>query len=333
MQPKLQSKIKVEPLGLKLDYRSKLLLAGSCFAENIGKKLIELKFDCWVNPLGISYNPISQFNLLERSLAEESFEQNELDFANERHFTFDLHSQFSSAKAQEVLSLANEQLRQQAEILKHADCLVLSLGTAWVHILKKEKRLVNNCHKIPSKEFNKALLSVKDIVALWKNLSTHLNKQNPNLKVLFTVSPIRHLKDGFRENQLSKSTLHLAVDEICQQFENCFYFPSYEIMMDELRDYRFYDRDLLHPSPLAIDIIWEHFQMACMSESSRSAIEELQKLQSSIKHRPFNPNSKAHLDFLNNLVDELDGFEKRYLVDLEVERNDIQNRIKQHPRA
>lgn len=333
MQPKLQSRIKVDPLKLELNHRSQSMLSGSCFAENIGKKLIELKFDCTLNPLGISYNPISQFKLLERSLVEEVFEKNDLDFTNERYFTFDLHSTFSSSNAEELLSLANEQLSQQAKVLKKADCLILSLGTAWVHILKEENRLVNNCHKIPANEFDKALLSVSDIVDSWKNLSKQLNKQNPNLKVIFTVSPIRHLKDGFRENQLSKSTLHLAVEEICQQFENCFYFPSYEIMMDELRDYRFYERDLLHPNSLAIDIIWEHFQLACISESCRRSIEELQKLQSSIKHRPFNPNSKAHIDFLNNLLNELEDFEKRYPVDLAVETNDIQNRINQHPAA
>ena len=329
MQPKLQSQIKVSPLGIEIDHESTLLFLGSCFAENIGKKLLDLKFDCTVNPLGISYNPVSLFNLLERSLAEEQFDTSELDFANERYFSFDLHSIFSQSEAEDLISLANEQLAIQAERMKTADCLIVSLGTAWVHILKKDDRLVNNCHKIPSSEFSKAILSVKDIVKAWEGLNKKLMKVNPNLRVVFTVSPIRHLKDGFRENQLSKSTLHLAIEEICQDNKHCLYFPSYEIMMDELRDYRFYERDLLHPNQLAIDMIWEHFKLACLSKNGLKALEELQKLQASVAHRPFHSESKAHLDFLKHLLKDLQNFENTYQLRLESEINDVKSRIDQ----
>lgn len=333
MQPKLQSHIKIKPLRTELDHDSKLLLLGSCFAENIGKKLLDLKFDCTVNPMGISYNPISLFHLLERSLKAEKFEKSEIDNANERYFSYDLHSSFSNSNAAVFLKNANQHLADQAQKLKAADCLILSLGTAWVHILKQNDRLVNNCHKIPSSSFRKGILGVSDILDAWKRLAQQIKKYNPKLKVIFTVSPIRHLKDGFRENQLSKSTLHLAVEEICREFENCLYFPSYEIMMDELRDYRFYDRDLLHPNQLAIDIIWEHFQSACISNGSRAANEELQKLQSSIAHRPFNSESKAHLRFLRNLHAELSAFEKRFKISLAAEISEIDGRIDQQPKA
>ncbi|MAY82685.1 MAG: hypothetical protein CMP59_00990 [Flavobacteriales bacterium] len=331
MQSKLQSQININPLELELDQASKLLFLGSCFAENISKKLADFKFDCATNPLGISYNPVSLFNLLERSLKNEVFDLSELNYANERYFSYELHSAFSNPNREILLKEVNEQLALQAKWIESADCLLISLGTAWVHILKKEDRLVNNCHKVASSEFDKAILSINDIVESWKSLANELEKKNPKLKILFTVSPVRHLKDGFRENQLSKSTLHLAVEEICQEYKNCLYFPSYEIMMDELRDYRFYDRDLVHPNSLAIDIIWEHFQSACLKDKSKQAILELEKLQASMAHRPFNSESNAHLSFLKKLLTDLQQFEKSYEVDLGAELEEIKNKLDQHP--
>jgi len=330
MQPKLQSQLEPKPLGLELNHHSKLIFIGSCFAEHIGEKLRHLKFNCQINPLGISYNPVSLLSLMQRSLNDERFLLEELLHHNERHFSFDLHSSFSNSNAIDFLKKANDQLELQLQQLQTADCLFISLGTAWVHIFKQKGILVNNCHKLPAAEFEKSLLSVSDVVGAWERFYERLKELNPKLKVIFTVSPVRHLKDGFRENQLSKSILHLAVEKIYQKFDNVFYFPSFEIMMDELRDYRYYDRDLVHPNQLAIDLIWEHFQLACLSQKSRQSVVSLEKMQAAIAHRPFDFESQAHLEFLQKLLVDLRAFTEKTGVDMQAETLEIKSRIEEH---
>lgn len=327
MSNQLQTIHERKALGIDLDHQSMMLFTGSCFAENIGAKLKQFKFNAEINPLGISYNPLSLFNLLERSIEGENFKASELHFENERYFSFDLHSSFSDPKVDRLIKQANLQLDVQTKYLAEADALFITMGTAWVHVFKKEKQLVNNCHKLPAKLFSKTLLSVNDITAAWDGLAKKIQARNPMIRIIFTVSPVRHLKDGFRENQLSKSTLHLAVEEICNKHRNCFYFPSYEIMMDELRDYRFYDRDLVHPNALGIDIIWEYFQKACLSNDCSLRLEELNKLLLSVAHRPFNVQSNAHQKFLKKLNTDLQEFAQKHRIDLQSETTEVKSKL------
>lgn len=324
----LQTQIPIKNLDIDLNHYSKLLLIGSCFAENMGQKLLEAKFNCAINPLSISYNPLSLFNLFQRSLKEEWFNKEDVFFANERYFSFDLHSDFSSLNEEEMLKRSNEQLANQKSLILEADCLFISLGTAWTHIHAEKGVLVNNCHKLPASYFEKMLLSVKDIVNAWNELSKNLqNNGLNNLQVVFTVSPVRHLKDGFHENQLSKSTLLLAVHEICETNANCSYFPSYEIMMDELRDYRFYAKDLVHPSELAIELIWNYFQKVCLSENTRNAVERINGLMNSFHHRPFEPNSISHQKFLVKLKSDLEQAQEDLGINFQSEIAEINHRM------
>jgi len=325
---KLQTEIPKFDLGLEIDHSSQLLFIGSCFAENIGNKLERNKFNTLINPLGISYNPLSLFNLINRSLENEKFKEAEISHANDRYFSFDLHSEFSSMKREEILDNANGALTLQSDFLKEADCIFISLGTAYAYILKEEEVLVNNCHKQPSSLFDKLLISKEDIVKVWSELLDEIREHSSkDLKIVFTVSPIRHLKDGFHENQISKATLLMAVDEICSHHKNCFYFPSYEIMMDELRDYRFYAKDLVHPSELAIEIIWERFQKACMNEQAQKAVAEIDSLLNSLEHRAFEPRSKQHQDFLNKLQSKMKNAEQKLGITFKNELADLQKRL------
>ena len=316
---KLQSNVNIKPFGFHLDHTSKFFLSGSCFAENIGKKLEASKFKTMVNPMGISYNPISLFNLIERSIDEELFDHSDWESKDEILYNFDLHSDFSGTDIDHLISEANRSLIDQANFISSTQAIILSLGTAWVHVLKKEERLVNNCHKVPASEFNKMLLDQEAILEQFENIHAKIKKFNPKLEIIFTVSPIRHLKDGVHENQLSKSTLLLAVNEICQQFENCHYFPSYEIMMDELRDYRYYERDLIHPTALAIDIIWEKFQASIFNQESMQMIKQIGSLMNSVQHKAFHPESDKHQDFLKKLILELEALQLNSKIDLKDE--------------
>lgn len=326
---KLQTKLPPISEKLELNYSSHFLLNGSCFAENIGKRLEEAKFSSMVNPLGISFNPLSLFNLIQRSINREFFDLTDFQLADEKYFSFDLHSSFSSLNQEEAIRLANLRLEEQALYLQKANCIIFSLGTAWVHLKKDEQQLVNNCHQLPATEFEKTLLSIGEITDAWRELLKAFKKQGIKSQIIiFTVSPVRHLKDGFHENQLSKSTLLLAVDQICEEFDNCHYFPSYEIMMDELRDYRFYDRDLIHPNETAIDIIWEYFQNAFCSDSCRLDIQKVGEILAALHHKPFHAKSSSHIHFLEKLKEKIMSFQKTSQIQFDKELLMIENQLK-----
>lgn len=325
---KLQTQIPKSDLRIDLDHLSKIFLSGSCFADNIGYKLLSNKFNALVNPLGICYNPLSLFNLLQRSLLEDRFSEEDYDLNEDLHFCYDLHSDFSSLDLSKAVKKANKQLELQKAYLEGADCIILSLGTAWVHVRKSTRQLVNNCHKIPAAQFEKRLLSVTEIVEAWKDLSEHIGQKQ---KIILTISPVRHLKDGFHENQLSKAILLLAVEEICSEYKNCNYFPSYEIMMDELRDYRFYDQDLVHPSSMAIGIIWEYFVEMCLSKNGQKDLQRIQSLMNSFHHKAFEPQSSSHQKFLKKLITDFESAQAEIKIDLSEEINELRHRTNLSP--
>ena len=241
----LQTKITVAAPDFSIDYNSRLMMLGSCFAENMGSKFSYYKFDVDVNPCGIIYNPLSVANVLRLLVEGKRFEKNDLREVGGKWVSLFHHGAFSSADPDECLHRINDRLTKATGELRTLDLLVITWGTAWVYKYIPENIIVSNCHKIPSREFERSRLSVEDIVREYLVLIERLREINPGLRILFTVSPIRHWKDGAHGNQLSKATLLLAIDRLREEIQHVYYFPAYEIVLDELRDYRFYAEDML----------------------------------------------------------------------------------------
>lgn len=309
----LQTPVMLSKSSFDITHRSKMLLFGSCFSENIGSKLVENKFSVNVNPYGVLYNPDSIYYAINRLLDNQEFTQNDFIHHNQSYHSFMHHGSFSKSKLDETLQNVNEEFKIAASQLEDADFLLITFGTAYVFKYNQTGVIVGNCHKIPANQFTRERLTVKEITTTWGFLISRALDYNPKLKILFTVSPIRHFKDGAHNNQLSKSILHLSIDNLMNQFPaNVFYFPAYEIMMDQLRDYRFYTDDMLHPSQLAQDYIWKRFGEAYFSEQTHSITSQWQRIHQALSHRPYNSDSDAYQNFLHRTIAEIEAFEKKH---------------------
>lgn len=295
-----------------ISHKDKIMLFGSCFTENIGNKLTISGFDTLINPFGILYNPFSICNSLDRIINLKFLDSDSLVKVDEFWYSYEHHGVFRDENKDNLLQTTNLAITKAHLFLKQSNWLIITLGTAWVFFLKENNKILGNCHKLDSKLIDRRLLSVEEIVRDTSLAISNIRKINPEIKIILTVSPIRHWKQGYRENLISKSTLHLATEKICKSTENCSYFPAYEIVMDELRDYRFYQSDMLHPSEVAVDYIWEKFSTHLFSEETEKLCKEYTKLHSMKQHRPFNPESqgyKKHLVKTAKLEQELN--EKR----------------------
>jgi len=300
------------PSKNKISYQTPVLFLGSCFTENIGNKMIQLKFPAVVNPFGVLYNPVSVRNAIEILIDQKKFKDSDLNFFNEQWFSFYHDTEFSHPDKNISLDKINNSVTITADNLRKAGYLIITFGTAWVYKYIKTGNVVSNCHKIPAKEFERFKLDVEDIFVEWANLINRLSELNPDLKIIFTVSPVRHWKDGAIQNQLSKSTLILAIHQLKQQFENVEYFPSYEIMMDDLRDYRFYADDMLHPSKVAIDYIWGQFAETYFSKETESIIKDVETIIQAQNHRPLNPETQGFRKFIQSQVNNVSLLSKKY---------------------
>ncbi|MBE9467838.1 MAG: GSCFA domain-containing protein [Bacteroidetes bacterium] len=317
-----RTNIEIPKSNSKIAYNSKTIFVGSCFTENIGNKLYELKFPVEINPFGIQYNPKSVKNSLSFLIDKKVFTQDDIHFTNEQWFSFYHHSKFSNSDKEKCLFKINEKIRQAAEFLENADTLFITFGTAWVYQLNETKEIVSNCHKLPANQFNRFLLDVDDIYKDYLILIKRLLELNNKLKIIFTVSPIRHLKDGAVGNQISKSTLILAVNKLKKHFSNVEYFPSYEIMMDDLRDYRFYADDMFHINETAINYIWQKFSETYFDDNTQDLIKKIKKIVKNKNHKPFNPKSQMYKDFLKNNLEQINKLLHQYpYINLEDERN------------
>ena len=308
MKMKFKTEIQIPPFDFKVSHRDKIMMIGSCFAENISKKLKSSGFCTYTNPSGVLYNPESVSKAIQTIFFSKKYAISDLFEYNGFYYSFDHHSKFSGENPEECVRKINEEVEFAHAFFKEASILVISLGTSFVYRLKSTGEIVSNCHKLPEKTFDRERLNTNEIVESWNRLISLCKKLNPTLKILFTVSPIRHWKDGAHENQLSKSILLLAVDELVKRNNRCYYFPSYEIMMDDLRDYRFYAEDMLHPSDLAIDYIWEKFADSFFDKKTISLIGEWQKIQQALAHKPFNPDSMSYKEFLYQTEEKLKDF-------------------------
>jgi lysophospholipase L1-like esterase len=310
---KLQTKIplKRETQNL-IDYHSEILLLGSCFSENIGHKLSYFKFQSKQNPFGILFHPKAIENLISRAIKEELYTEKELTFNNERWHCFDAHSSISAVAKNVLLTNLNSALIHTKKQLKEATHVFITLGTSWVYRYLETNTIVANCHKIPQKEFSKELLSVAEISRTLEQCIALLKSINKTVSVTFTVSPVRHLKDGFIENTRSKAHLIAAIHTVINSENNTYYFPSYEIVMDELREYRFYNEDMLHPNTTAINYIWEKFVSSRFSREAQDIMKEVETVQRGISHRPFNEKSEQHRQFLKKLDTEKENLLLRF---------------------
>lgn len=311
MNIKFRTEVEVSPLPISIGYSTPTLLFGSCFTEYIGSIMQKRKFPVLINPFGVVYNPISIKLILERILNTMPFTEDDINFRNGLWFSFLHHTSFSSPQKVQCLDKINKELENSINFIKESNYILITFGTARVYYLKEDGRPVANCHKIPAKEFDNRLLSVDEIFVEWSVLLNMLSSVNKDLKVIFTVSPVRHWKDGAHENQLSKSVLHLAINELIKNDpERLFYFPAYELMMDDLRDYRFYGEDMLHPTQGAVNYIWEKFSQTALDESSLGLMNEIEKVIAATSHRPFNPGTTEHQNFISNTLNQIQGIKK-----------------------
>jgi hypothetical protein len=294
---KFRTEISLPSALFSISHRDKILMTGSCFVENMAACMQAACFSIEVNPAGVLYNPVSIASCLSGMLNFKTFTIDDLFFHKGLYHSFFHHSRFSGTEVQNVLHEINTKQQNSAAFLQQADVLIVTFGTARVYRLISSGEIVSNCHKLPSQLFVEERLSVQTIVELWNSLIRKLQTINPNLKIIFTVSPIRHWKNGANENQLNKAILLLTVDELTHSNRHCCYFPSYEIMMDDLRDYRFYTEDMIHPNTQAINYIWEKFGNTYFSKETIELINEWKNIQKALNHKPFHPESEEYSHF------------------------------------
>lgn len=294
-----------------INYDSNVCLLGSCFSEHIGEKLAYYKFQTFQNPLGILFHPKAIENTITKAINQEVYTEADIFFLNERWHCFEAHSALSHVDKNSMLNNLNTRMQETHATLKKASHIIITLGTAWTYHHIETDTLVANCHKVPQKQFLKEILSVDEVAASIENCIVLLKSINPKVTILFTVSPVRHLKDGFVENQRSKAQLLAGIHQHISKRAFVHYFPSYELMMDELRDYRFYAEDMIHPNRLAVNYIWEKFQNAWISHESEHIMTEIDTIQKGLAHKPFNPNSEQHQQFIANLHAKIEKLQQK----------------------
>uniref|UniRef100_UPI00404B5C24 GSCFA domain-containing protein n=1 Tax=Gelidibacter sp. TaxID=2018083 RepID=UPI00404B5C24 len=289
-----------------IDYESKLVLLGSCFAENMAEKFEYYKFQATTNPFGIIFNPIAIGKIIERCLNKYYFTDEDVFYHNEQWQSYDVHSKLSNPSKEDLLKQLNNLIDLTAQQLYSATHIIITFGTSWVYKLNSSNQIVANCHKVPQSHFTKVLLSIEEITTSLQRMIKCIQSINPNAKFIFTVSPVRHIKDGFVENTLSKSHLISSTHQFISQQSlinnlQSFYFPSFELMMDELRDYRFYTDDMMHPNQTAINYIWEKFNDVWIHPEASKTMAIVDSIQKGLQHKPFNPQTQAHQAFLEDL--------------------------------
>lgn len=308
---KFTTPVPVKEQEPKIDHNSKILLLGSCFVDNIGEKLDYYQFQNLRNPFGIFYHPGAIGDFIKKVAHAYKYEDKDVFFHDEQWHCFDAHSCLNSPNKEGLLLQLNEGLQKTHSFIADATHIVFTFGTSWYYKEIKSGRSVANCHRIAQQNFNKELLSFKEIEDVFNILTESLLTINPKLKFIFTVSPVRHIKDGFIENQQSKAHLITAVHQFIasQNATNSgtfFYFPAYEIMLDELRDYRFYNEDMLHPNSLAINYIWSRFTEGWIDKNASKYFKSIETIQRGLAHRPFNEKSEKHQVFLRDLKEKIE---------------------------
>lgn len=310
----------IPPNPDQISHSDQIILLGSCFADSIGDKLISNKFQALSNPFGTIYSPQAIFKILSGNIDSNSITENQGVW-----YHWDTHGAVSALSQEELKSTVTGTQQALQENLKKTKWLIITFGSAYAYRLVFGGQLVANCHKAPSSQFDKELLTSKAIQEEFENMYHLIKKLNPDLRVILTVSPVRHVKDGLAENNRSKGRLLEATHSIVEKFDSCSYFPAYEIQLDELRDYRFYAKDKLHPSQEAIDYIWAKFSKTYFDNHTTSFLEKWANISSAIAHRPFHPETNQHQTFLQKAIDELRSLED--IVDISAELSLLQSQL------
>lgn len=307
--------IEIKPFEQKIDHSQPIFSLGSCFANNVAEHLARAKFSIVASPTGILFNPesiaaaLDRFDAITRGDRGAIPSAEELCYDNGRWFSFDFHSDFSHVSADQALTSMQQAVECGAQALEKAQTVIITFGSAFVYRLRQSGEIVANCHKQPQSQFQREMLSVEQIAARYIALM-----QGPlaGKQIIFSLSPVRHLADGLEENSLSKATLRVAIGQIVQACQNAHYFPSYEIMMDELRDYRFYADDMTHPSRVGIDYIWQRFGEVAFSDSTKMLNERIERVVRAAEHRPFNPAGEEHKSFCRTQLEKIAQLEQEY---------------------
>lgn len=315
-----QLPIQIKSPEKQISYRDKILLIGSCFTEHIGNSLSELKFSTLQNPNGILFDPRSVCNSLISYIENKQYKKEDLFYLNEIWNSWEHHSRFSNINAEEALKIINESQQQAYNFLKDADWLIITLGSSFSYRLTTEATLgglqnnngVANCHRAPSQWFNKHLLTIDETISLLDPTYHWLKQFNPKLKIIFTISPVRHIRDGVIENNRSKARLIEAVHHMINKFPGLYYFPAYELVIDVLRDYRFYDIDMVHPNYPATEFVMEKFREGFIDEQSQQLMEEIKKVVIARKHKPFQPETNAHKAFLKTHLEKSKELQSKF---------------------
>ncbi len=309
----LRTDINLKKSSFDIGYNDQILLLGSCFTQNIGQWLEDYFFKVNLNPFGIQYNPLSIAKGLDRLMSDYIYNEKDLFFANGMFNSYDFHSNFSSENKEEALQRMNISRIEGSKSLRDSSIMMVTFGTAWVYELTENKEIVNNCHKQHPKTFNRYRLSIEDIVDVWRKIISQKIEINKEFKFIFTVSPIRHIKDTLHGNQLSKATLLMAIDQIQTLYpDNVFYFPAYEILLDDLRDYRFYADDMTHPSSVAVKYIQEVFSNHYFNKETSSIYSQMEKIRQALNHRPKSPDSADYKSFLTQNINKLQSIQDKY---------------------
>lgn len=309
-----------------ITHQSKILSMGSCFAQAIGQKMADAKFDILINPFGTIFHPLALERLLDGAIFSDSFDENLILERDGLFFHYEAHSDLSGKTREVLLEKLNQQRNSVLDFLKTGTHLILTFGTAWGYELRGSG-LVANCHKQPQALFDKRLWKIEEMETRLLGLFHNFLQINPKLRIVLTLSPVRHIKDGIPENQLSKSMLRVLCSNLENRIEQVSYFPAYEILMDELRDYRFYKSDLIHPSEEAENYIWEKWKMAFLDLETQAKVAEISKIRQDLAHRPFNPSSESHQKFLKNLLAKLERLNAEFDFSHEIQsvKNEMQS--------
>lgn len=323
-----RTKVDIRKENISIDHNSRILLLGSCFADNIGTLLENNKFDCLRNPYGILYNPLSISKALSEIISGKIYDENDLFFHNGQYHSFMHHSSYSSDCKKTCLDKINLSIQKAGEYIRNVDYIVMTFGTSYVYSM--DGRVVSNCHKLPERVFDRHLCKPEEFTSEYKSLLEHLFMLNQNLKLIFTISPIRHIRDSLHGNMVSKAILAVFVNEMQEMFKDrIIYFPAYEIMNDELRDYRFYDEDMVHPSPLAVKYIWEQFGRMFFDKTTLRIVEKCSDINRMLQHKPFNPASEQYMNFLRKISNEVDFLLSEYpLLNFEKEKEMLLSLLK-----
>lgn len=319
-----RTSLRAQAAAFSINHQHRILSIGSCFAEQMGCRLAAAKFDVVVNPFGITYHPLLMAEQLSRLVGGQVFSANELLERDGLWHSFKHHSSFSNISAECCLEKINNSFLLAKEKIQNIDFLILTLGTSYVYELTSSNETVNNCHKYPSNYFRKRVTELEEFLPFLSNVFEKLVTLNPNLRVLLTVSPIRHLRDGFLENQRSKARLVLACERLCEQFRFVHYFAAYELMLDDLRDYRFYEADMLHPNELAQNYIWSFFCDNYFDDYTKKIESDVAKLTRALQHRAFQPELPQHRFFLLQQLEKIGQMEAQYpFLNFEPERETL----------